>query len=337
MYRQDRLGVLVEALLTNEYAARLIFFTHRKPTFYRQRQVAALSIFEVGGLKGKELYEIFDAYHASEVARDRMGPLHNHSGGHPMVARAFAVAWRDARDDDQRDAMWDAKRMPRLGRIDRTDPLSRYLQKRLDKVKGDLRTALASAAHLNVPANGRALAELGIRREHRIQLQRMGLLEVLPFGEERKYYVHALVARQLRLREISDFNTMETRGNYLMEQAETAEGVHKLALQQEANRLFAGCRRLGSRVRLESPDYDGILEGLRGMIRSEKNPNYGLAEQRLGQFMSPRQGQHRRVAAQGGADEPPARPRRRAGQALRRGPRGRPRSPRSTTTRPPTT
>ena len=278
MYRNDRLGSLIEALLTSEYAARLVFSTHRKPLFFRTAQAANLSIFEVGGLKGKELYDVFDAYHASEVDRSRMGPLHNHSNGHPLVARTYAIAWRDSQNDDQRDAMWDSKKMPRLSGS--AQALARYLGKRLEKLKGDLRKALALAAHAVTPISGRDLAELGVRRDQRIELQRRGWLEVLPFGAERLYYVHMMVASQLNRREISDFDTMEKRAGALMEAAGGAEGVKKLALVQEANRLFTGCRRIGSRGRIPYPDQDAILESLRGLIRA-KQPNPELARQRV--------------------------------------------------------
>jgi len=278
MYRNDRLGSLVEALLTSKYAARLVFSTHRKPLFFRTGQSANLEILEVGGLKGKELYEIFDAHHAAEVERSRMGPLHNHSDGHPMVARSYAIAWRDAQNADQRDAMWDSKKMPRL--TGSAQALARYLSKRLEKLKGELRKALTLAAHAVEPVTGRELAELGVRRDQRIALQRRGWLEVLPFGEERLYYVHMMVASQLNRREISDFDTMEKRAGALMTAAENAEGVKKLALIQEANRLFTGCRRLRSRGRVPYPDQDAILESLRGLIRA-KQPNPELARQRV--------------------------------------------------------
>ena len=279
MYRNDRLGMLIETLLTSSYAARLVFRTHRRPIFYGQGQTAGLEIFEVGGLKGKELHAIFDAYHVEDLDRSRMGPLHSHSDGHPVVARVYAIALRDARDDDQREALWDAKRMPRLGGS--MEPLARYLKKRVDKLKGELRKALSAAAHAVTPVSGRELADLGVSRSARIALQRLGYLEVLPYGEERRYYVHELIAGQLQRREVSDFATMEERGRYLVQQAEGAQGVERLAMLQEANRLFTGCRRIRSRVDLPHLDQDAVLETLRPMIRSERNANYDLAAQRV--------------------------------------------------------
>ena len=278
MHRRGRLELLLEALLSSRYAPRLVFTMKLQPAFYREGAGAALRGLTLGGLAGRELYEIFDAYRFSEAPRDKMGEVHRATLGHPMATRTVAVIALSSKDPQ---ATLADRKLLELEAIDQLEPLARKLRRRIERLADDKRKVLATIAHLQHPAPAEILQRLGINREDRITLLAQGLLESTPIqGSERLYYVHPLVALQLSLREVTDFPTFETLGHAYLELGKRASGSVKLQLGLEGNRCLLMARRGRSAVRLPFPDQDAEVESVRGLIRS-RQPRLDLAEQRL--------------------------------------------------------
>jgi predicted Zn-dependent protease len=278
VHRRGRLELLLEALWSHRYAPRLIFTVERQPVFYREGAGGSLRGFTLGGLAGKELYEIFDAYRFSEAPRDKMGEIHRFTHGHPMAARTIAVIARSAKDPAA--ALADRKLL-KLDSIDHIEPLARKLRRRIERLADNHRKALATIAHLQHPAPADILQQVGIGREDRITLLAKGLLESTPVqGSERLYYVHPLVALQLSRREVTDYPTFETLGHAFLELYKRAKGSEKLQLGLEGNRCLLMARRGRSAVRLPFPDQDAEVESVRGLLRA-RQPRLDLAEQRL--------------------------------------------------------
>ncbi len=278
MHRRGRLELLLEALLANRYAPRLIFTMERKPAFYREGGGEALRILPLGGLAGKELYEIFDAYRFSEAPRDKMGEIHRLTHGHPMAVRTVAVMAMAA--DDPQAALSDRKLL-KLETVEQIEPLARKLRRRVERLPDPLRKVLATIAHLEHPAPADILQRVGVSRADRITLLAKGLLESTPvMGSERLYYVHPLVALQLTRREVTDYPTFETLGHAYLELHKRARGSEKLQLGLEGNRCLLMARRGRSAVRLPFPDQDAEVESVRGLLRA-RQPRLDLAEQRL--------------------------------------------------------
>lgn len=278
---QDRLGLLVRALLTQRYAPRIVFVTDRKPIFYREGEGAALQVMALVGLKGRELFSIFEAYGAAEVPRDKMGEVYNQTLGHPLATRAYAIAYRDS---DQRDQLIDDKRFLKLGQIENTDPLARHLKKKIEKLDDELRRALTVCAHFPVPLPGKALVDMGVTRDHRTKLCAKGLLEAMPTGDPRRYYVHPLVRDQMDLRDLADFDLQEQIGFWLTEAAKSLDGSERLAMNQAANRLFVMARRPRGRVDLGYADADPVVESIRGLLRG-RGPRPDIALQRANEVI----------------------------------------------------
>lgn len=264
MQNQERLGLLISALLTHTYAPRLVFVTDRKPIFFREGQGAALRVMSLVGLKGRELYSIFEAYGAADVPRDKMGEVHNQTLGHPLCTRAYAIAYRDS---EQRDQLIEDKRFLKLGQIENIDPLARHFKRKIEKLDDELRRALYVCGHFPVPVPGKALVDMGVTRDHRSKLCAKGLLEAMPTGEPRRYYVHPLVRDQIDLRDLTDFELQEQIGHWLAEAAKSLEGSEKLAMNQAANRLFVMARRPRGRVDVGYADADPVVESIRGLLR----------------------------------------------------------------------
>ncbi len=278
MHRRGRLELLLEALLANRYAPRLVFTTPMMPVSYREGGYAALRGLVLGGLKGKELYEIFDAYRFSDAPRDKMGELHARVFGHPLAVRTVAVAAQGAKEPAA--AIADGK-IVKLASLDDLEPLAKRLHRRLSRLGDEQRKILATIAHLQHPAPAALLQELGVKRDDRISLLARGLLESTPCeGSGRRYYVHAMVARQLTWREVNDFPTFEMLGHAILELHKRAAGSEKLALGLEANRCLLMARRGRSAIRLSFPDQDAEIESVRGLLRA-RQPRLDLAEQRL--------------------------------------------------------
>lgn len=271
--RRDRLSLLVLALLTRPTKCRTIFVTDRKPALYADGQGAALRVLEVAGLKGKELFSVWEAYGATEVERSKMGTVHETTGGHPMANRSFAIAWNAKKDD----SLIDGKKFLRVGGS--IESLGRHLSRRVEKLDARLGNALATAAHSSFPISGQELSVLGLNRDIRTQLLNLGLLDAVPVGEPREYRVHNLVRTTMRRRVLSDFDTLEVLGGLQRKRAEGAEGVDALAWHQRANRTLTGARRRRGLRDVGYPDNDGALDAVRGILRNQKNPRFDIALQ----------------------------------------------------------
>ena len=278
MHRRGRLELLLEALLTSRYAPRLVFTMKIQPAFYREGAGAAPRGLTLGGLAGKELYEIFDAYRFSEAPRDQMGEVHRLTLGHPMATRTLAVIARSSKEPQ---ATLADRKVLKLEAIDQLEPLARKLRRRVERLTDDLRKTLATIAHLQHPAPADLLQRLGVSRDDRISLLAKGLLESTPVqGNDRLYYVHPLVALQLSLREVTDYPTFETLGHAYLEMGRRSTGSEKLQLGLEGNRCLLMARLSRSAVRLPFPDQDAEVESVRGLIRG-RQPRLDLAEQRV--------------------------------------------------------
>ena len=97
-HRESRFEMLLRSLLLGGYSTRLVFLSTIRPRFYRETEGAGLKLVELGGLKGRELHEIFDAFRVDEFPRENFGEIHNRIHGHPLAARLFAVAVREVED-----------------------------------------------------------------------------------------------------------------------------------------------------------------------------------------------------------------------------------------------
>lgn len=279
LVRDDRLGMLLRALLTRPYAAHLLFRTTRRPLFH-DASGATLPVLQVGGLKGRELYGIWESWHGEEVSREHMGPLHQRTLGHPMAVRAFALAWMSVDGPaEERDKLFERKKFLRLtpGNV---EPLRAELQRVVDGLPEDLRKLVAGLAHLPEPTDATLLADLGLSKTQRNTLLALGVLEGLPHGCRKAFYVHPLVRSVLSAREVSDFSLLEEIGGRMIHAAEKLGGVDRLALQQDANRMLVEARRTRNRVALPYPDEDATGHAVRGMLKG-RQPRVDLAEQRL--------------------------------------------------------
>jgi tetratricopeptide (TPR) repeat protein len=83
---------------------------------------------------------------------------------------------------------------------------------------------------------------------------------------------------------VSDYGLLEKLGEATLQRASKSEGLPKLALAQEGNRLLFEAHRIRNRMRIPYPDNDPALESIRGLVRSKK-PRYDLAEQRLAEVL----------------------------------------------------
>lgn len=281
-HREGRLELLLRALLTSSYAARLIFVSTVRPRFYREGDGSNLRLLELGGLKGRELHEVFEAYRVEDFARDNYGPIQERIHGHPFAARLFAVA---VRDPETRQDLLDSKKFMVMSSVADPEPVKRRVQKLVDSLEEDEKKALFALAHFRLPVGAPELELVGVDRRIRLTLLAKGLLDAFPDeGNDRQFRVHWLVKAALPNRETSDYQTLEMAGNHYLERASKAEGLQKLALAQEGNRLLFEAHRVRNRMRTPLPDHDPSLESLRGLIRS-KRPRLDLAEQRINESL----------------------------------------------------
>lgn len=278
-FRKSRLELLVETLLTATYPLRLVFTSVVQPVFFREGRAANLRRIELGGIKGRFFFDIFDAYRAPEFPREKFGPISEKLAGNPLAARTFAIA---ARHDA---TLVDNEKFFRMEGADDTEAIEKQIAKRVERLDGRSRETLALLAHLRYPVDGQFLADLGITRKERTFLIGEGLVDMLGTEEgAKRFRVHAVVQRCLGLRETSDFNVLGSLGELLAKRAGTLEGVEKLALQQEANRCFSLARRFNDLIDTGYPDYDAIVESTIGLVRS-REPRFDLAAQRVAELL----------------------------------------------------
>jgi hypothetical protein len=200
----------LRALLTCSFALHVVFSSTIRPRFYREGEGKELAVLELGGLKGRELHEIFDAYRVEDFARENFGPIQERIHGHPLAARMFAIAVRDP------EAREDLMNQPRFMKMDATgdlEPVRRRIAKQLEACSDDERSALVQLAHFRLPYTTADADVVKVDRAVRLGLQARGLLDQLPdTGGERTWQVHPLVADLLPARETSDFGLLEALG-----------------------------------------------------------------------------------------------------------------------------
>jgi tetratricopeptide (TPR) repeat protein len=276
-FRRSRLELLLFALLTSTYPLRLVFISTRQPRFDREGLGDSLRRVEVAGLKGRFFYDIFQAYKTDEFPRDKMGPISDRLHGHPMAARVYAIEVRDRRDGAE---LLDDVKFLKTESAGELEPLRKRIQKRLDKLSADDRAVLARLAHLNFSIDGASLADLGVKRNTRLILLSLGLLDMVGTEEHKRYQVHGIVRSLMSRREISDFDTYVRLGDlYRVLHSKTDDELEKLACKQEANRYYIAGRRPRNRGEMELPDQDAWLDSIVGMLRS-RTPRLEGADQR---------------------------------------------------------
>ena len=177
IWSQDRTGLLLHALLTQVVALRVVFVSTKAPVFYKEGQRLALRVFRVEGLRGRELYSIFEGWHAGDVPRDKMGEVFNQTAGHPLATRLYAVAWRDT---EKRDKLLDDKKFLKMNQADNTAPVIEHIQSALRAMPEDMRKALFLVGHSPLSLTGKELGDLGISRDARIRLLNLCLLYTPP-------------------------------------------------------------------------------------------------------------------------------------------------------------
>lgn len=281
-FRKSRLELLCEALLTNTYPLRIVFTSRGQPRFHREGLGNAVRRLELGGLKGRFFYEIFEAYKAPEFPREKFGPLSEKLGGNPMAARAYAIEVRDR--ENGLDLLDDPKFL-KAADGDELAPLKRLYERKVERAGEEERRALALIAHFRLPVTANMIQDMGISRKARLQLLADGLLDMVGTNEDKKYQVHSLVRSALSLRETSEFDALAHIAGRYAQMAREAQGVARIAFAQEGNRNAVLGRALRERLPLDFPDDDAILETVTGMIRSKK-PAFELAAQRLREVLN---------------------------------------------------
>jgi len=283
-YREGSLELLLRRLLLSQPALRLVFISEHVPSFYREGQSANLRVLELGGLKGRELFDLYQNHHAPEFPRDRFGPINERTFGHPMANRYLALVVREEKDID---GLLKQPRFLKSSEAGDLEALRRHLGRRIGDLDEAQRGRLAAAALLREPALPDALQAIGINRTARLQLLAAGLLEQTPSQDERRYYIHPLVAEQLTMREIEDFERMEALGNHYLEvcrRQRRDQPLMALRSAQEGNRLLTLARRGRSRTGMDYPDFDAIVENIRGILRRKK-PRLDIARLRLNEAL----------------------------------------------------
>lgn len=285
-HREGRLELLLRALLTSTYALHIVFMSTIRPRFYREGEGKDLAVLELGGLKGRELHEIFDAYRVEDFSRDNFGPIHERIHGHPFAARLFAVA---VRDPETRGDLVDNGRFMHMDGVADAEVLRRRIDRALKLLPEEQRKALAVLAHFRLPVRTADFDGIHVDRQARLDLLAAGLLDqrdiVGEKGTEKVYSVHPLVRDVLDVRE--DYALLEYLGDETLKSAVKLDdkSLEKLALAQEGNRLLFAARKIRNRWSLPFPDNDPALESVRGLIRS-KAARPDLAEQRLNETLA---------------------------------------------------
>ncbi len=284
-YRSGRLEMVLRRLMITELKLRLVFPATMSPVFYREGEAALRRTLPVAGLKGRELHELFAAWHAPEFPRDRFGAIHERVHGHPLAARTFSVILGAAESPDV-DALLERGRFLKAESLGDLGPLKRELKKRLSKLEGPMLDALHAAAMPRMALDIDALQALGINRQTRLDMLAQGILEQSP-GGDRRFYVHPLVSETLDRRKVDDFGRMEEFGNWCLqranEQRRGGDAVAAVALAIEGNRLLTEARRIRSRMPMPYPDHDADLENIRSLMR-RRNARLDIARMRVNEI-----------------------------------------------------
>ena len=282
-WRDGRLEMVLTALLTSTPSVRLVFISDAVPVFYREGVGVNLRTLSVGGLKGRELHELFDAYQAPEFSRDRFGPIQERVHGHPLAARTFALAVRDSGDVEE---LIERARFLKAEDVGDISALKKELGKRVAALDDELRAVLVRVAHLLYPATPEVLQVLGLNRKTRLRLLAAGVLDQTPGeGHGRTYSVHPLVRVHLNERETSDFDTLALLADFYLGRARTLKTEEKMvesfAMAQEGNRLMIAARKGRGTLRLPYADHDAVRASVREMMGRRRNPRLDIARMRL--------------------------------------------------------
>lgn len=284
-YREGRLEMMLRGALLAEPKLRVVFVSERAPTFYREGQAAHIRQLAVGGIRGKELHALFEAWHAPEFPRAHFGPISERTGGHPMYARYLALAVR--RGEDIEDIL-ERPRYLRASEPGDLEPLVKHVKKLVAKVDEALLEKLFRVALFRDSVSPEILQFLGINRKERLTLLSEGVLEQTPIAEGRRYYIHPLVLDQLPYRKVNDFSTMEEIGRAFLGQGAAAEKredhLKAIAFRLEGNRLLVDARRERSCFNLDVPDNDPDIEAIQGLIR-RRQPRLDIARSRLNEVL----------------------------------------------------
>ncbi|MDG1482768.1 MAG: hypothetical protein P8R54_24465, partial [Myxococcota bacterium] len=284
-YREGRLEMMLRGALLSEPKLRIVFVSERAPTFYREGQSAHIRRFEVGGIRGKELHALFDAWHAPEFPRAHFGPIFERTGGHPMYARYLALAVR--RGEDIEDILERPKYLKASAPGD-MEALLKHLKKVVSKVDAKLMEKLYRVALFRETVSPEILQFLGINRKERLTLLSDGVLEQTPIAEGRRYYIHPIILSLLPYRKVNDFSTMEEIGRAFLGQGAAAEKrdepLKAIAFRLEGNRLLVDARRERSCYTLSVPDNDPNVEAIQGLIR-RRQPRLDIARSRLNEVL----------------------------------------------------
>jgi tetratricopeptide (TPR) repeat protein len=284
-YRSGRLELALRQLLLTETTVQFVFPASMNPVYYREGQAALRRRLPVAGLKGRELHELFEAWHAPEFPRDRFGPIQERIHGHPLAARTFAVCV-SAQEEPDVDALLERKRFLAAESIDDLGPLSRQLKKLVEGLSPELLEALHAVAMPRVRLDAEGLQGLGVNRKVRLELLSLGVLDQTP-GDDRRYSVHPLVRTLLDRRKVEDFGRMEEFGNWCLQRADSLKRsgsrVEAVALAIEGNRLLTEARRIRSRMPLPYPLLDADLENIRSLMR-RRQPRLDIARTRVNEL-----------------------------------------------------
>ena len=281
-HRESRLELLLRALLSGRYKARILFLSTVRPRFYREGEGADLPVLELAGLKGKDLHEIFDAYRVEDFARDNFGRISERIHGHGLAARLFAVA---VRDPAGREELLESNRFLGMENVEDTEPVRRRIEKAVKALNDEERHDLCILAHFRLPFTLAEAEITGVKRDARLNLLSKGLLDMIPDEtKERVFYVHRLVAEQLPPRESSIFDLMEALGDQYLAASGKEKGQKFLAYAQEGNRMLSEAHRVRNRRTMPFPDHDGPLEAIRNLVLSKK-PHFELAATRISEVL----------------------------------------------------
>ena len=277
-----RIEMVMNAILRSTPEMRIILSSRRVPQLYNEGAMSGLRTLELGGLKGKVLHELFTAHHVEDVSREKFGPIHDRTMGHPLAARFLAIS---AIEDGDIDELLNQNRYLKVTHLDRAEAVTRHIKRRIDKLRDSDRKALAAVSLFRDPATTEDLRIFDIDRRTRLFLVSQGLLDQTPVDGDRRYYVHSSVSRHLEYREVYDFDNMQSLGRQMHNHARDAakdEGQtsQALAYQVEGNRLLIESRRERHIKPPQYSDLDAMIENIRGMIR-RKNPRLDIARQRI--------------------------------------------------------
>lgn len=282
-FRKSRLELLVRALLTNPVPLKIVFISRVQPRFFRHEHNVAVLRFEVTGLKGRFLHEIFEVYKAPEFPRDRFGGISEAILGHPLAARTYAI---EVRERENGLTLTEDPRFMKMETLEDGRAIGKALDRRLNRLTPEARAALVRLAHLRSPATGQILAELGLGRRDRLVLLSLGLLDMVGSEADRRYRVHPLVLGQLKGKELADPAIMAELGDMYARLAREAEETQRIAWAQEANRNRVGARIFNNFITLRFPDGDAYLDSAVPMMRAKDRPRFDLAERRIREVLS---------------------------------------------------